>query len=58
MLYFIQQFWIRAEIMRKMLYFVQDFLNTPDFHHDWQISTIISISPSQSQDLHYYQRLK
>ncbi|KHL91112.1 hypothetical protein QW71_36570, partial [Paenibacillus sp. IHB B 3415] len=34
MLYFIQQFWIRAEIMRKMLYFVQDFFNTPDFHHD------------------------
>jgi hypothetical protein len=26
MLYFIQQFWIRAEIMRIMLYFVQDFL--------------------------------
>lgn len=24
MLYFIQQSWIRAEILRKMLYFVQD----------------------------------
>lgn len=42
MLHFIQQFWIRTEIMREMLYFVQDFLNTLDFHHDWQISMMIS----------------